>query len=255
MGWKRRWPERRSRPKVRPLSSEEREQILSVFREGIKSSPVLSALDIQVRALRGRFYFERVWRSLHERPEVEMIGRATPLEKVDESLLLEVEKSKGNWYEIVRGTAEEVISKIASDAKGTFHGLGKLDASLREAGGDLACLEVKMLENLRFVYTSTGEESAFHETLFHFFGIPIEVIAEPRQWYIYHRKPQIVEVSGGRTRVLVRFTAYGMSGPFAGTCLYALVEDKWEAFTIKPNQSGDIATAIAWLKKREWREW
>jgi len=255
MGWKRRRPKSRPRPQVRPLSNEERKQILNVFREGIKSSPVLSSLGIRARALRGRFYFERVWQFPDERPEVEVIGRATPLEKAEESLLLEVEKSKGNWYEVARGTAEEVVSKIASDTKGTFHGLGRLDASLREAGGRVERLEVKMLEDSRFVYTGTGEECPFHEAMLHFFGIPIDVIAEPRQWYIYHRKPQIVEVSEDRTRVLVRFTAYGLGGSFSGACLYAMVEDEWEAFTIKPNQSGDIATAIAWLKKREWREW
>ena len=80
-------------------------------------------------------------------------------------------------------------------------------------------------------------------------------MAEPRQWYIYHRKPQIVEVSKDQTRVLVEFTSYSMSGPISGVCLYAVVDGKWDAFTIKPNQSGDIATAIAWLKKRDWQEW
>jgi len=255
MGWKRRWPERQPRPKVRPLSNEEREQILDVFREGIESSPVLSSLGIRVRALRGRFYFERVWQFPDEQPEVEVIGRATPLENSEESLSLEVEKRKGSWYEVVRGTAEKVISKIASDTKGTFHGLGALDASLRQAGGSPKRPEVKMLEGYRFVYADTGEKCPFHEALFHFFGIPIDIIGEPRQWYIYHRKPRIVEVSEDRTRVLVEFTAYGMSGSFSGVCLYAIVDNEWDAFTIKPNQSGDIATAIAWLKKRGWREW
>jgi len=186
---------------------------------------------------------------------VEVIGRATPLENAEESLLLEVEKQKGSWYEVVRGTAEKVISKIASDTKGTFHGLGALDESLRKAGGDAKRLEVKVLESFRFVYAGTGEECPFHEALFHFFGIPIDIIAEPRQWYIYHRKPQIVEMSEDRTRVLVRFSAHGIYGSFSGVCLYAIVDGKWDAFTIKPNQSGDVATAIAWLKKREWREW
>jgi hypothetical protein len=255
MGWKRRWPERKPRPKVRSLSSGEREHILDVFRKGIESSPVLSSLSIRVRALRGRFYLERVWQFPGEESEVEVIGRATPLEDSEEGLLLEVEKRKGNWYEVVRGTAEKVIHRIASDMKGTFHGLGTLDASLRKAGGSLNRLEVKMLEDLRFVYASTGEECTFHETLFHFFGIPMDVIAEPRQWYIYHRKPEIIEVSENRTRVLVRFTAYSMSGPISGVCLYAVVDNRWNAFTIKPNQSGDIATAIAWLEKREWQEW
>jgi len=196
-----------------------------------------------------------VWQFPDEPTEVGVIGRATPLENSEESLLLEVEKRRGSWYEIVRGTAEEVISKIASDTKGTFHGLGTLDARLREAGGSLERLEVKVLEDFRFVYTSTGKVCTVHEVLFHFFGIPIDVIAEPHQWYIYHRKPQIIEVSKDRTRVLVQFTAYGLYGPISGVCLYAIVDDKWEAFTIKPNQSGDIATAIAWLKKRKWQEW
>jgi hypothetical protein len=255
MSWKRRRPERIPRPKVRPLSDEEQERTLAVFSQGINSSQVMTALSIRVRALRGRFYFERVWHFPDEQSEVEVIGRATPLENVKESLLLEVEKSKGSWYEVGRGTAEDVIGAIAGDAQGAFHGLGALDASLRVVGGNLERLEVKMLDGLRFVYASTGQECTAQEALFHFFGIPIDVLAEPRQWYIYHRQPQIVEASEDRTRVLVRFRAYSMSGPFTGTCLYAIVDGRWGAFTIRPNQSGDIATAIDWLKKRGWRAW
>jgi hypothetical protein len=196
-----------------------------------------------------------VWQVADERPEVEVIGRATPIDDAEEDLVLEVEKNKGNWYEFVRGTAEEVVGKIASDTKGTFHGLGALDASLREAGGSLERLEVKMLEGLRFVYASTGQECTAQEALVHFFGVPIDVLAEPRQWYIYHRQPQIVEASQDRARVLVRFTAYSLSGPFSGTCLYALRDGQWGAYTIRPNQSGDIETAIAWLGKRGWQAW
>jgi len=255
MRWKRRWPEREPRPKVQSLSVEEREQILNVFREGIESSPVLLSLGVRVRALRGRFYFERVWRLPGERSEMETIGRATPLEQSHERLLLEVENSKGNWREVVRGTAEKVIDEIASDTKGTFHGLGALDASLRNTGGGPERREVRMSKGFRFVYVDTGEECAFHETLFHFFGIPIDVIAEPRQWYDYHRKPRIIEVSEDRACVLVEFTAYGISGSFSGFCLYSIVDGKWGAFTVKPNQSRDISTAIAWLQKREWQEW
>jgi hypothetical protein len=112
MGWKRRWPEKIPRPKVRHLSGVEREQILGVFRQGIQASPVLTALGIHARALRGRFYFERVWPVSDERPEIEVIGRATAFEDAEKDLLLEVEKNKGNWYEFMRGTAEEVVGKI-----------------------------------------------------------------------------------------------------------------------------------------------
>ena len=113
MSWKRRWPERRPRPKVRPLSAEEKERILAVFSQGIQASPVLTALGIRVRALRGRFYFERVWQFPDGQSEVEVIARATPLENAEESLVLEAEKSKGNWYTVVQGAAEEAIGTTA----------------------------------------------------------------------------------------------------------------------------------------------
>jgi hypothetical protein len=255
MGWKRRWPARIPRPKVRPLSDEEKEQILGVFCQDIQASPVLTALGIRVRGLRGRFYFERVWQFPDGRSEVEVIARTTPLANAEESLVLEAEKSKGNWYTVVQGTAEEVIGALAGETKGTFHGLGALDASLQVAGGNLERLEVEMLDGLRFVYASTGQACTAQEALFHFFGMPIDVLVEPRQWYIYHRQPQIVEASEDRTRVLVRFTAYSLSGPFSGTCLYALRDGRWGAFTIRPNQSRDIETAIAWLERRGWRAW
>ncbi len=255
MSWKKQWPERELRPKVRHLSNEEREQILKIFRRGIESSPVLSALGIRVRSLRGRFYFERIWQLPDEQFEVEVIGRATPLENDGGRLLLESEKHKGNWYEVVQGTAEKVIDTIAGDTKGTFHGLGDLDGRLRKMEEHQHRLEVQVLEWPHFVFASTGQECTFHEAMFHFFGIPIAVIAEPRRWYFYTRKPRIIEVSEDRSQVLVEFTAYGMMGAFSGVCLYARVDGDWEAFTIKPSQSGDIATAVVWLKKREWQEW
>jgi hypothetical protein len=155
----------------------------------------------------------------------------------------------------MQGAPEEVIGALAGDTKGTFHGLGALDASLRAAGGDPERLQVEMLEGLRFVYVATGEICTAQEALYHFFGIPMDVLAEPRQWYLYHRQPQIVEASPDRTRVLVRFSAYGGYGPFSGTCLYARVGGQWGAYTIKPNQSKDIETAIAWLERRGWRAW
>ena len=50
------WSEKASRPKLKRLSSEQKDNILKILEQGIASSPVLSALDIRVRALRGRFY-------------------------------------------------------------------------------------------------------------------------------------------------------------------------------------------------------
>ena len=170
---------------------------------------------------------------------------------------MEVENQRSGWREIARGTAGRLLKTIAEDTKGTFHGLGTLDRSIRKAWQrGLDRLEIVRKENIHFVYAETGKECTVQEVLFHALNVPIDVIAEPREWYAYQRKPEIAEVSEDGTKVLVHFVAYNMSyGEFSGTCLYAVVGGRWQAFTIKPNQSGSIEEALAWLEKRKWRAW
>src|SRR5438270_5434150 len=174
----------------------------------IARSPVLAGFGVRVRFLRGRFYVERPTPA-----GVEVWGRITPLA---DDLLLEVERR--SWNEVARGSAPKLIKVIAGDTRGTFHGLGSLDRSLRQAGQGLTRLPMK-LENARFLYTDTGEGCTVQEALFHFFGLPIEVIAQPALWYSYHQTPRFVECAEDRTRVLVRFSATSWSGEsFGGTC-------------------------------------
>lgn len=146
---------------------------------------------------------------------------------------------------------------VAGDTKGTFHGLGALDKSLRNATKlGLERLPVTPRGSGEFVYVETGKPCSVQEILYHFFGLPIHVIAQPSGWYSCHRTPEIVEVSGDRARVLVRFTAVSWSGEsFGGTCLYLNRDERWGAYTIRPNQSQSIATAEAWLVKRNWKSW
>ncbi len=106
-----------------------------------------------------------------------------------------------------------------------------------------------------FIYSETNESCTVQEALVHFFGLPIEVIAQPALWYSYHRTPRIVECGKDRTRVLVRFSAVSLSGSFGGTCLYALRDGSWGAYPIRPSASSSIATAEAWLVKRKWKAW
>lgn len=92
------------------------------------------------------------------------------------------------------------------------------------------------------------------EVLFHYFGLPLEVIIEPVEWYAYHRKPTLIEASPDRRRVMVRFGAVSASGEeFGGTCRDACREGRWGAYRVKPSASRDITSADAWMPKREWR--
>ncbi len=256
MGWKRNWPERKPRPKIRALSKVQKDGILSRLLNGIVSSPVLTALNIRVRALRGRFYIEQLWQEdPNEAPESFVIGRLMPLVKPKGRLLLEAERSKGNWYEVKTGFAKSLIEYVANDTKGTFHGLGNLNRSLVSGGNKR--LPVKMDKEFNFTYETTDETCPAQEALYHFFDVPIRVIAEPSGWYMYHRTPWITEVSDDLKSVLVRFTSSTMYGStFGGTCLYTNMHDnKWGAYPIKPNQSENIESSISWLEKRKWNSW
>jgi hypothetical protein len=252
--WRNRWPERIPRPKVRRLTEKEKSTILAAMTKAVAASPVLSYLGVQVRALRGRFYLERKLKEEGE-PAVEILGRITPLAGAKGALLLEVERRNGNWHEVDQGSAQKLIKVVASDTKGKFHGLGSVDKVLRKAKKGLNRLPVKLKGKCHFVYAETGADCTAQDALFHYFGLPLEVIAEPAVWYSYHRTPRIMEFSKDRTRVLVRFMAESVSGTFGGTCLYAQRDEKWAAYRIRPSESRDIASAEAWLVKRKWKEW
>jgi hypothetical protein len=194
MSWKHRWPERIPRPKARRLTDKESSTVLAALTRAIAASPVLSYLGVQVRAQRGRFYLERKTREEDE-AEVEVLGRITPLAAAKGAMLLETENRSGSWSEEAKGTAQKVIKAVASDTEGTFHGLGSIDKVLREYGKGLTRLPVKKVGKNKFVYSETAAVCGVQETLFHYFGLPLEVIAEPSEWYSYHREPEIVASS------------------------------------------------------------
>jgi hypothetical protein len=238
------------------LTETEKQEILATMKKGITASPVLSGFGVQVRAQRGRFYIERQRQGQDSEPYTEVWGRITPLAGAKKELLLERPYRKGSWSEVTRGQVAKLVKAIAGDTRGTFHGLGSLDKSLRKLGEGQARLPVTHQGRGKFVYADTGKECSVQEVLFHCFGLPIEVIAEPAVWYGYHRTPRIVELNKDRTRVLVRFTAESMSGEtFGGTCLYLQRDRQWGAYTIKPSDSKTIAQAEAWLVKRKWQTW
>ncbi len=258
MSWRQRYNDvRPARPKARALKADETQQISARLNAAIVCSPILRAFRVQVRILRSRFYLEWRWDPVGRPEEASSYGRITPLAEPSGELLLEVPYGQDQWSRVTTGSPEKLIKAVTDDTKGTFHGMGALGKSLKRAAeAGVAQLAVEPRERGRFVYAETGSACSVQETLYHFFGLPIHVIAQPNGWYSCHRKPRIVEFSEDRTRVLVDFTAISWSGEsFGGTCLYLKREERWGAYTIRPNQSENIAMAEAWLVKRNWKSW
>ena len=230
----------------------------------IAGSPLLAAFGVQVQSLRGRFYLQwsRTQNNVDDPEDEESTyrfthGRITPVEDQPDAFILEVEHGKGAWSLVDSGSPTKLIRAVVADTRGTFHGLGSLDKSLRAAAkAGVERLPVKKAGASRFVFSDTGQACSTPDALYHYFGLPLSIIAQPARWYAYHRTPVIAESSKDRTRVLVRFQSSSLSGDvFSGTCLYLRRDGRWGAFTIRPNQSDDIATAEAWLVKRKWAPW
>ena len=245
------------RPKARTLNADERAQLLAELAAAIGCSPILTAFHVRVQVLRNRFYLEWQWDPDHAPDQWSTHGRITPLGDRSRLFLLEIPYGKNSWSEIATGPPEKLIETVASDTKGTFHGLGSLDQSLRQAAKDgLPRLAVKQVSSDEFAFADTGKGCTVQEALYYFFGLPIHIIAQPAGWYSCHRTPHIREFSDDKMRIRVRFTAVSWSGEsFGGTCLYMNRDGRWGAYTIRPNQSDSIATAEAWLKKRNWVSW
>jgi hypothetical protein len=214
------WPERTPRPRAAKLSAETLQQLHARVTKFVKESVILSGLLDNVQLARSRLY---LWHQAED-----LMARITPLGP----RLLLLESPYGNcWTKHRRGSLATVLRVLERDTKGTFHGLGSLVAKPRE-----------------------GEPSA-QVILHQDFKIPVRVLAEPRYWYSMHRRPVIAEVNKLKDRVLVRFVASGISGPFYGTCLYALRGGEWGCYTIKPSASESISSAEKWLDKRKWEDW
>ncbi|MFC1652489.1 hypothetical protein ACFL3F_02105 [Planctomycetota bacterium] len=255
MGWRRRdWPEREPRPKVKKLSKDETAKILKRLNNGIEASPVLTALCFQVKLSRGRFYYEQVFPGSEY---TEMVGRVTPLARPADEFLLEVEYGKNNWKHIKQGKVRTIVNAVSGDQRGSFHGLGILDKSIRTARKRQSDrMKVVKRDKSHFCYADSDRICSVQEALFHYFDVPIPVIAEPREWYAYGRTPYFRETSGDRKAALVQFAATSRHGDcFGGTCLYIKQEKDWSAYKIKPNQSDSIESSVQWLKKRKWVGW
>jgi hypothetical protein len=276
MRWRSRYQGLSTRPKrpaVRRLTRDEQERLLATFAAEVQQSPVLSALGCQISAQRGRFYIDRMGS-----PDQERWGRITPLEE-GQQYLLERERRASQWYQIAKGGPTELVGTLANDTRGTFHGLGHVEAAFRDAAADPSLLEVVEVTRGKgeggadwcptFFYRASARRCTAQEALHFYFGIPLNVLIHPRGWYVRHRIPQIVEHFADRSRVLVQFRSASWSGEsISGSCLYLRHDEEmpaasgqacdvpaWGAYTIRPNASETIESAETWIVNRKWKPW
>jgi len=214
MSWGREWPTYQPRPRAWKPTAEALAGMRDKAAKFIERSPLLRELSFEVRAARGRLYFIR---------KDEDVARITPLSS--RTLLLESPRRTA-WSESARGSLQVVLNAIERDEYGSFHGLGSF-ASRRK----------------------TAREPTVQERLHREFGVPLDVVVEPRDWYEKRRMPKIVEADAERGRVLVRFEQFGAFGTFGGTGLYARFDGEWGFYEIPPKAKTSIATAETWLVK------
>lgn len=175
-------------------------------------------------------YLEKPWYAPEEDTEMDMLARVTPLSRTKDNFLLDAHKMNGNWYEVMRGTMQEVLHDLATDTRGTFHGLGALEQRLRKIEPMLITGDIDLHDDYQGIYKETGEKCTVQEILYYVYGVPIPIIAEPREWYAYHRVPKIVEVSEDHSRITVEFTKmdtyYGWE--HGDACVYVKQNGTWE---------------------------
>ncbi len=226
------WPERTRRPSALKLNQEQATPILKALTNAIRKSVVLMELHHSIRFARGRFYLERMF-NYGVSDEVEVVARVTPLSDPPGVLLLESGGSN-HWHTIKQGKSVTISRTLTQQGAEILYGLGALDARLREdMKSHVKNERVIDRDNNEFCYHETGEPCSVQETLFYYFGLPVDVIAEPADWYAYQRHPGIVDVSDDGLAILVRFCAETISGStFGGTCLYLFREEQWLVYKI-----------------------
>jgi len=186
----------------------------------VKRSKVLASLVENLEVRRGRFY---LWRD-----ETDLMARTKPQSSA--AFLLEAPRGNG-WVEHARGTLRVVLGALERDRFEGFHGMGALARK------------------------GKVKECSVQAVLHRQYGIPLSVVAEPREWYELRRRPESVEHDAERGRVLVRFAAIGPFGSFGGARLYARRNGEWGAYTVAPSASSSIASAEQWLARPSWECW
>jgi hypothetical protein len=241
---------RPKRPESRKLDSEDAKKLIKKAQKEIAASYVLSHMPVDARLQRGRLYIYG--------PEGDDEGpwaRITPLAGSRDGFLLDA-PWRGAWREVAQGSLAKTLRLVAEDDLGTFHGLGAIQKRIRRLRLGAEPRDQVMLEGREFVHADDRSPCTVGEVLHWYFGVPLRVAREPVIWYERHREPSLVEFDLERKRALVRFEQYSLQGGFfGGTCLYAVVNDSWGAYGIKPSESGSIQKAEAWLVKKKWCAW
>ncbi len=229
-------------PREKQSPPPESDELSNLFRRAIAASPVLSALGWTVRR-DGEGY------SLEHKGEA--MARVLP---DGDALHIHV-AGRAGWEERAAcGSAREVVDLLASDGAGAVHGLGALDAMLRVHGVRRQEMCQADDDPGAWWYLDLAPAhgtASVPEVLYHAFGVPIPVIAEPRGWWRRFGRTAILDQRPGAALV-------GFASEAAQTgrqCLYAERNGAWGAYPVRPAEDARVDAAVAWLARRDWRPW
>ncbi|MEZ6087050.1 MAG: hypothetical protein R3C05_03250 [Pirellulaceae bacterium] len=219
----------------RELTNYERSQAERRIYGAIASSPVLRELEIGYERDGNTFYLIR-----KGEPDRSPLARIRPSAK-GSSFVLEAPTDEG-WDFFGQGTPNRVIKLFCNDTLGTFHGLGSIDQTLRDIPFEK--LRVDRFSDRQFCFHETKKPCSVQETLYFYFGIPLEIVMQPEELYRRHGRPMLLAASDDESRILVRFCHASSSNPsIIGYGYYALINDHWYGVPIPSDEGGTVEQA------------
>ncbi|WP_145122371.1 hypothetical protein [Rosistilla oblonga] len=226
--------------KSRSITSAQRNLAMRRLQESVALSPLLVELGIVV-AQRGSHFFL----------EFDYGGTAIPLARItpmkeSPAFALESEGDSG-WVLYGQGTPSRIVKLLCNDTLGTFHALGGIDQVLRNSAKKVP--EVVQKTPRTFAYKRTNAPCSLQEALYFYFGIPLVVAMEPREYYRQHAEPSLLETSDDQHQVLIRFCSRNPANPrILGHGYYRLLGGDWYGIGVPPEVANTLDEAEAYLK-------
>ncbi|WP_145347117.1 hypothetical protein [Rosistilla ulvae] len=225
--------------KSRSITSVQRNAALRRIQDSVALSPLLTQLEVGVVQRGSHFYLE------YDYAGVPLpVARITPM-KGSPAFALESEAADA-WVLYGQGTPSRIVKLLCNDTLGTFHALGSIDQTLRNAHGKIP--EIVQTTPRTFVYKDTRLPCSLQEALHFYYGIPLVVVMEPRAFYSQHAEPSLLETSDDNCQILVRFCSRNPARPqIVGHGYYRYLDGDWYGIGVPPEIANTLDEAEAYL--------